>query len=91
MSGEVTRFVYTAFSALNSLSQVIRMFLSPWYRKGTLHMEDLSPAFRGMKEAESVLLAPALSQVTVIQNNQHAKVVCLGIAYSAPPHCVPVS
>lgn len=34
--------------------------------------------FREIKEGQSVLLTPAVSQVPLIQNNQYAKVVCLG-------------
>ena len=38
----------------------------------------LFPALRGTKEGQHVLLGLALSQVTLIQNNQYAKVAYLG-------------
>ena len=60
------RFVYTGFLALNSLRLAIRMSLS-WYREGTFHMGDLLPAFGGdREEGQSVPLASAISQVTLI-------------------------
>ena len=49
-------------------------------------MADLFPTFRGTKEGQSVLLALAFSQITLIKNNQYAKVVYLGVAYSALLH-----
>ena len=47
-------------------------------------MGGLFPAFRVTKEGQSVLLALAASQVTLIQNNQYAKLAYFGVAYSAP-------
>ena len=44
-------------------------------------MGALFPGFRGTKEGQSVLLALAVSQVTLIQNNQYAKVSYFGMAY----------
>ena len=49
-------------------------------------MGYLFPDFRGTKEGQSVLLALAVSQVTLIQNNQCAKVAYFRVAYSAPLH-----
>lgn len=48
-----------------------------------LHMGDLFPARRGTKEDQSVLLAPAVFEITLIQKNQYAKGAFLGVAYSA--------
>lgn len=45
-------------------------------------MGDLSPTFKGRGEGQSVLFALAVSQVLSIQNNQYAKVVYYGVAYS---------
>ena len=45
-------------------------------------MGDLVLAFRGTKEGQSVF-APDVSSITLIQSNQHIKVVYLGVAYSA--------
>ena len=47
-------------------------------------MGDLFSAFRGTKGDQSVLFAPAISQLTLIQNNQYAKVAYFGMAYSEP-------
>ena len=49
-------------------------------------MEDLLAAFKGIKENQNVLLAPAISQVNLIQNNQYAKMAYFGVAYS-PLQC----
>lgn len=55
-----------AFLALNSLSLVIKMPSAlpipppqprPCTGRGTFHFRDLSPAVRGTKEVQSVLLA----------------------------------
>lgn len=47
-------------------------------------MQDLFPAFRGQREeGQSVLLAPTLSQETLIQNNQPAT---FGVTCSEPQH-----
>ena len=50
------------------------------------HVRDLFLAFRGIKKGQSVFLAPAISQATLTPNNQYAKVVYVGLAYSAPLH-----
>ena len=47
MNKEVTKFVYPAFLALNSLTLVIRMLSILLVQGGYLHMGDLVPAFRG--------------------------------------------
>lgn len=47
-------------------------------------MADLFPAFMGTKE----VLAPAISQVSLIHNNQYAKKAYSGVAYSAPLHLI---
>ena len=41
-------------------------------------MGVLFPAFRGTKEGQSNLFAPAVSQVTLIQNDQYAEVRYVG-------------
>lgn len=46
-------------------------------------MEYLFLAFRETKEGQSVL-APAVSQATLIRNNQYAKVADLGTARAIP-------
>ena len=70
---EVTRCVYRAFSALNFLSLMMKSSSTSLCREGTFHMGDLSPAFRGTKEGQSVL-AMAVPQVSLIHDNQSAKV-----------------
>ena len=54
--------------------------------RGAFPWGELSPVFRGKKEGQSVFLSLAVSQVTLIQNNQYAKVeyIYSGMAYSAP-------
>lgn len=42
--------------------------------------------FHGIKEGQSVLIVLAISRITLIQNNQHARVAYLGVAYTAPLH-----
>ena len=44
-------------------------------------MRDLFPAFRRTKEGQRVLLTLAVSQVTLIQNNQYTKVAQFWVAY----------
>lgn len=41
-------------------------------------MVDLFPVFRGTKESQGILLEQAVSQVTLTQNNQYAKVARWG-------------
>lgn len=38
----------------------------------------------GTKKGQSILLVPAVSHITVTQNNLYAKVAYLRVAYSAP-------
>lgn len=45
-------------------------------------MEDVFPAFKMMEEGYSVLLAQAVSQITLILINRYAKVM----AYPEPHH-----
>lgn len=47
-------------------------------------MGDFSGVFKGIKKGQSVLLKLAVSRVILGVNNQYAKVVCLGVAYSGP-------
>lgn len=72
-SGKVTRSAHTAFSATNFLSPVRRCLVPSLRREGALHMGHLFPAFRGTKEGHGVLLCIAVSQVTLVQINHHAK------------------
>lgn len=58
------------------------MFSGP----GTYHMRGLFSAFRGTTKGQSILLAPAVSLVTFIQNNQYAKVAHFGKVYFALLH-----
>lgn len=44
-------------------------------------MEDLSPAFWGTKEGQSVL-TPVVSQVPLIPNKRYAKEACFGVTCS---------
>ena len=53
---------------------------------GHLQMRNLFPAFRRTKKGQCVLLALAISQVTLIQNNQYVKVVYFGVACPQPYH-----
>ena len=53
---EVTKFVYTAFLALNSLTLVIRMLSILSVQRGYLHMGDLFTTFRGKEGSQSVFL-----------------------------------
>lgn len=82
---KVAKFAYIAFLALNSLS-LMRMPSTLQVQGGCLSHGEFISGFRETKEGQCVLLAPAVSQVTLIQNNQYAKVASFGMAYSAPPH-----
>jgi len=55
-----------------------------WYRKGTYHTEDLFPVIylSPVKRESNVLLAPTVSQVNLIKNNQYAKMTSFGVTYS---------
>lgn len=83
---ELTRFVYTAFSALNSLSLVKKMSSFLLDREGIFHTRDLVPVFRGTKEGQGILLTSAVSQVISIQNNLYASVAYFKVTYSEPLH-----
>ena len=48
-----------------------------------LHMGDLSPAFREKRVSQNVLLAPAVSHVPLIQNNQYAQMAYFRVVKSA--------
>lgn len=61
MSKKVARFVYTAFSTLNSQSLVIRMLAMPQGQGGHLsHGRFISWFQGGTEEGQSVPLAPGL-------------------------------
>lgn len=45
----------------------------------------LPPAFRGTEESQIIILAAAVSEVTLIQANRYAKVLYFGVANCAPP------
>lgn len=47
-------------------------------------MGDLSPAFRGTERKVRVSLPTVVSEVTLIPNNQYAKMAHLGVANFAP-------
>ena len=48
-------------------------------------MGELFPAFKKDREEEvQSVLTSAVSQVTLIQNNQYATVACFGVACSEP-------
>ena len=53
------------------------MSFTSYYGEGIFHIGDLSLAFRGIEESLRVL-ALAISQVALFQNNQYAIVVHLG-------------
>ena len=61
MSEDVSKFVFTSFLGLDTLSQVIRMSLYFQYREGALYMEICFQGDRG--EGQSVLLALSGSEV----------------------------
>lgn len=71
------KFVSTAFSALNSPTGDKDDFSSPGIRR-CFHTGDLIPAFRGKGRGDQSVLASAVSQVTLIQNNQMPKSHVLG-------------
>lgn len=52
-------------------------------------MGGLFPALRGTKDGQNVLLAPAISSVSLIHNNQYAKVAYFRVTYSAFFHVLP--
>lgn len=58
---------------------MIRRSLSFSSREGIFHIEISSPAFGNKKEGQSGLLVSAISQVTLIQNNQSAKAAHFGV------------
>lgn len=61
-----------------------RMPLPSRCGEGTPHIGTLFLAFRGTEEGQSALLALAVSQVILIQNNQHARVTHPGLACPEP-------
>lgn len=80
------RFVYRSFWALNSLSLAIRVLSTSWHWECTFHRGDLFAAFRGAERAgQSIPFALAVSQVTVIQNNQDVTVVVCGVGGCPEP------
>lgn len=52
-------------------SLVIRMFLPSQYKESIFHMGDLSPTFKKKREGQSILLVPAVFQVSLHQNNPY--------------------
>ena len=80
------RLDYTAFPALGALSLMTRMLSNLLVQGRYLSQGRFLSCFQGTEEDQSVPLTLAISQVTLIQHNQYAKVVDLGTAYSAPPH-----
>ena len=64
---------------------MIRMLISFWYREDICHVGISPPAFRNKMEGHSAFLASALSQMPLTPNNQHAKVVYLGVTFSGLP------
>lgn len=57
----------------------------------TFTKESLSPAFRQIKGGPRVPPVSAVSQLSSVQNNLHARVTYLGFAYSNPIHSIVVS
>ena len=49
-----------------------------WSREGAFHMGDLFPVLRGAKDGQSVLLAPAVSSVTLFRKLCRTKWHALG-------------
>lgn len=62
---------------------LIRMFFSNWCRKDIFHRGVLSLAFRKKRGGQSTLLAPAIFQVLLVQNNPHVKEAHFGVTYSS--------
>lgn len=58
--------------------------LSPCAEGGTFHAGDLFPVFRETERGHSVLLVPTVFQVTLVQDNQDAKVAHCGAACLEP-------
>lgn len=73
--------VFTSLLALNSL-RMIRISLYLVVQGGYLSRGGCISCFQMMEEGHSVLLAQAVSQITLILFNQYAKVV----AYPEPHH-----
>lgn len=71
------KLVSTAFSALNSLTGDKDDFSTPGIR-GFFHTGDFIPAFGRKGRGDQSVLASAVSQVTLIQNNQMPKWHVLG-------------
>lgn len=81
---EISRFVYTVFLPLNSLSQAIRMSSTAQVQGGTLHMGNLFPAFEGAEAGQNDLLGTDHFLVTLMQNEKSIRVVCFGRAFPEP-------
>lgn len=79
----VTKFVYTDFSALDSVSGDKGVLLPPEARRASFAL-DLFPAFKGTEEDQSFLLASAASQATSIQNNECDIVAHVGVTCPEP-------
>lgn len=74
---EVTMFVYTAVLALNSLTLLIKMLSVLLVQGRYFHMGGLFPTIRENKRCKRgvsffniICFPPAISQVTLVQNNQ---------------------
>ena len=81
---EVTRFVYTDFSALDSQSLVIRVSFYSRDREAIFRMRDLFPFFKGTGEDQSLLLTSAASQATSNQNNECGIAAHVGVTCPEP-------
>lgn len=67
------------------MSLIMRSLPSSSYREGISHTGGLSSAFRKKKEGQRALFA-LVSQVLLIQNNQHDKVAYFGVTCSELLH-----
>lgn len=75
--------LYRILSASTPLSGGRNGF-SSWYREGIIHVGiHLLHSGRKVGGDQSNLLASAVFQVPLAQNNPYAKVACLGVEYSA--------
>lgn len=74
----LTRYVCTDFSGPQSLVSHDKCFPSSRYREDAFR-GVLSPAFRQKREGQSALLASAVFEVPLTQNNQCARMAYFGV------------
>lgn len=75
MKNYLTRSIYIVFLKSQNLVLEDKSVFIPPNTEACLEHESCISCFQ---EGQGALVAPTVSQVTLVQNNQYAKVACLG-------------